>query len=118
VLDEDDSFESRCNMAMVSLEPVPGEELIASRDFHQSGDLMTMGLVEILHDLQRRDAERLRQLVMRHKAFTGSSRAGHILANWDAYLPKFRKVMPVEYRKALERMESERAQTAQHVAAE
>ena len=37
-------------------------------------------------------------------------RAGHILDNWEAYLPKFVKVMPVEYRKALEAMS--RHQTA------
>jgi glutamate synthase (NADPH/NADH) large chain len=109
VLDEDDSFETRCNMSMIALEPIPEEEKIASRDFNQSGDLLTMGVVEILHDLSRKDAERLYQLILRHKTFTGSSRANHILSNWDTYLPKFRKVMPLEYRKALAAMEKERA---------
>jgi glutamate synthase (NADPH/NADH) large chain len=109
VLDEDDTFESRCNMSMIALEPVVEEERIASRDFHQSGDLMTAGVVEILHDLGRKDGERLYQLILRHRSFTGSSRANHILSNWDDYLPKFRKVMPLEYRKALAAMEKERA---------
>jgi len=109
VLDEDETFESRCNMSMIALEPVPEEETIASRDLHQSGDLLTMGVVEILHDLGKKDAERLYQLILRHKSFTGSTRAGDILANWDAYLPKFRKVMPLEYRKALAAMEKEQA---------
>ena len=117
VLDEDESFESRCNMAMVELEPILEEEKLAGRDFGQHGDLETMGVVDILHDLQRRDAERLYQLILRHKTFTGSSRANHILANWDEYLPKFRKVMPVEYRKALQKMEKAR-EAAQQVAAE
>ncbi len=31
----------------------------------------------------------------------GQARARHILENWETYLPKFRKVMPVEYRRAL-----------------
>ncbi|WP_423069510.1 glutamate synthase large subunit [Devosia sp. CN2-171] len=117
VLDEDESFESRCNMAMVELEPVVEEERLNGRDFGHHGDLETMGVVEILHDLQRRDAERLYQLILRHKSFTGSSRANHILSNWDEYLPKFRKVMPTEYRKALQRMEKAR-EAAQQVAAE
>jgi len=117
VLDEDESFESRCNMSMVELEPIPEEETLRAREFGESGDLMTMGVVEILHDLQRRDAERLYQLIARHKSFTGSSRANHILSNWDEYLPKFRKVMPTEYRKALQRMEKAR-EAAQRVAAE
>ena len=117
VLDEDDSFESRCNMSMVELEPVVEEERRNERDFGHHNDLETMGVVEILHDLQRRDAERLYQLIARHKSFTGSSRANHILSNWDEYLPKFRKVMPIEYRKALQKMEKAR-EAAQQVAAE
>jgi glutamate synthase (NADPH/NADH) large chain len=32
VLDEDGSFESRCNMAMVELEPVPEEEAINEQE--------------------------------------------------------------------------------------
>jgi glutamate synthase (NADPH/NADH) large chain len=117
VLDEDDSFESRCNMSMVELEPVVEEETLHGREFGHHGDLETMGVVEILHDLQRRDAERLYQLILRHRGFTGSSRANHILSNWDEYLPKFRKVMPTEYRKALAKMEQAR-EAAQRVAAE
>jgi glutamate synthase (NADPH/NADH) large chain len=109
VLDEDESFESRCNMSMVELEPITDEERIATRAFGQSGDLETAGVVEIMRDLRRNDAERLYQLILRHKSFTGSSRANHILSNWDEYLPKFRKVMPVEYKKALARLEQEQA---------
>jgi glutamate synthase (NADPH/NADH) large chain len=30
------------------------------------------------------------------------------LAHWDAFLPKFRKVMPVEYRRALAELAKER----------
>ena len=55
------------------------------------------------------DAERLRALITRHKSFTGSSVAEKILANWAAYLPKFKKVMPVEYRRALAELEKEQA---------
>ena len=32
VLDEDESFKSRCNLAMVELEPVPEEEQVAEED--------------------------------------------------------------------------------------
>jgi glutamate synthase (NADPH/NADH) large chain len=85
------------------------EEAISARDYGHAGDLETKGLVEIISDLGRGDAERLRQLVARHKSFTGSRRAAEILDNWDAYLPKFRKVMPVEYRRALAELEKEQA---------
>jgi glutamate synthase (NADPH/NADH) large chain len=109
VLDEDGSFESRCNMSMVELEPVVEEEMLLEREYGHGGDLETSGLVEIMSNLGNGDAERLRALVTRHRSFTGSARAAEILANWDAYLPKFKKVMPVEYRRALAELEKEQA---------
>jgi len=116
VLDEDGTFESRCNMSMIELEPVVEEEAINAREFGHGGDLETKGLVEIMGDLRNGDAERLRQLILRHKHFTGSTVAEKILADWPAYLPKFKKVMPVEYRKALAEIEKEQARLS--VAAE
>ncbi len=111
VLDEDNSFETRCNMAMVDLEPIPEEEDLSERELHQIGDMETGGLVHILSDMTRNDATRLRTLITRHRQFTGSKRAAEILDNWDSYLPKFRKVMPVEYRRALTELEArERAE--------
>jgi glutamate synthase (NADPH/NADH) large chain len=115
VLDEDGSFESRCNMSMVELEPVAEEEMLSEREFGHAGDLETSGLVEIMSNLGAGDAARLKALIQRHRSFTGSSVAEKILADWDAWLPKFRKVMPVEYRRAL--AELEKAQAMQ-VAAE
>jgi len=109
VLDEDGSFESRCNMAMVELEPVVEEEMLAEREYGHGGDLETSGVVEILSNLGDGDADRLRALVQRHKSFTGSARAQEILDNWATYLPKFKKVMPVEYRRALAELEKEQA---------
>ena len=54
-----------------------------------------------MRDMTRFDAERLHQLISNHAAYTGSTRAHLILDNWDEYKGKFRKVMPVEYRRAL-----------------
>jgi glutamate synthase (NADPH/NADH) large chain len=47
------------------------------------------------------DAERLFQLISNHAHYTNSKKAQDILNDWDAYLPKFKKVMPTEYRRAL-----------------
>jgi glutamate synthase (NADPH/NADH) large chain len=116
VYDPDGSFESRCNMSLVELEPVVEEEMLAAREFGHAGDIETKGLVEILSGLGGGDAERLRHLVARHRSFTGSTVAAAILDDWADALPKFRKVMPVEYRRALAALEREQAQT--HVAAE
>jgi glutamate synthase (NADPH/NADH) large chain len=105
VLDEAGDFASRCNMAMVELEPVPEEDDILEKLHHHGGDLAHKGRVDVSGDMTRHDEERLFQLISNHMHYTGSTRAKEILDNWADYRPKFRKVMPVEYRRALEDME-------------
>jgi len=80
VLNLDQKFERRCNTSMVALEAVEDEA----------------------------DVALLKKLISRHARYTGSARARRVLANWDAMLPKFVRVMPTEYRKALEARERER----------
>jgi glutamate synthase (NADPH) large chain len=109
VLDEDGTFASRCNLAMVELEPVPAEEEASERIYHHAHDLETHGRVEVLEDMTRYDEERLRLLISRHARFTGSARAAAMLENWSAWRAKFRKVMPLEYRRALAEMDKTRA---------
>jgi glutamate synthase (NADPH/NADH) large chain len=106
VLDDDDTFASRCNLAMVELEPMPGEEDINSKIFHHARDLEAHGLVDIMADMSRFDAHRLHHLIARHARFTDSLIAAKILGDWKAWYPKFRKVMPVEYRRALNEMKA------------
>jgi glutamate synthase (NADPH) large chain len=101
VLDEDGGFAERCNLAMVELEPVAEEEERMQKSYHQGGDLDFHGRVDVMRDMTRYDAERLHQLIANHATYTGSARARMILERWDEYKGKFRKVMPVEYRRAL-----------------
>ncbi|HPJ73171.1 MAG TPA: hypothetical protein PK636_10840, partial [bacterium] len=79
VYDENELFDTRCNLDMVELESVWLPE----------------------------DAGELRSLIENHYLATGSARAGWILDNWEARLPLFVKVMPIDYRVALERMKLE-----------
>jgi glutamate synthase (NADPH/NADH) large chain len=113
VLDEQGDFEQRCNLAMVELEPVLAEDDALENLEHQGGDLETHGLVDISHDMSRNDALRLRLLIERHTHYTGSARGRQILDNWRDYLPKFVKVMPVDYRRALQEMQAAQAATGQ-----
>jgi glutamate synthase (NADPH/NADH) large chain len=106
VLDEAGDFAKLCNMAMVELEPVLSEEMINENTYHQSGDLEAHGRVDVFEDLLDSDVERLHILITRHAKLAGSKRAADILADWKTYLPKFRKVMPVEYRRALKEMKA------------
>ena len=76
VYDEDGLFDVRCNLEMVDLEPV-----------RLAGDI----------------AE-LRRLVTRHALFTKSRTAQRILDQWEAHLPRFVKVFPMEYRRVLGQM--------------
>ena len=109
VLDEDGGFARRCNLSMVELEPVMEEEEMIARHYHQAGDLDMHGRVDVMADMSRFDAERLHQLIANHVRYTGSRRGQEILGNWPTYLPKFRKVMPVEYRRALAELKAREA---------
>jgi glutamate synthase (NADPH/NADH) large chain len=113
VLDEHGDFDQRCNLAMVELEPIADEDDALEELDHQGGDLETHGRVNIRHDMTRHDAWRLRQLVERHVHYTASARGRYILDNWNDYLPKFVKVMPVDYRRALLEMQNAKVTAAQ-----
>ena len=103
VLDEAGDFTKRCNLSMVELAPVPEEDKTIGENEAQGGELETHGVVNINH-LEHSDATILRRLIQNHLRYTASPRARTILDNFDAYLPKFVKVMPVEYRRALAEM--------------
>jgi glutamate synthase (NADPH) large chain len=47
------------------------------------------------------DACFLRELIGRHQAETGSAVAASLLADWDAALPRFGRVMPRDYKRVL-----------------
>ncbi|HVI50345.1 MAG TPA: glutamate synthase large subunit [Candidatus Sulfotelmatobacter sp.] len=113
VLDEAGDFSRRCNMSMVELEPVAAEDTNAleAQDW-SGGQLEGHGLVDVSADMTRNDAQRLRALIENHRRYTNSARAHDILLNWEYYMPKFVKVMPVDYRKALEAMQKTQAQDA------
>lgn len=105
VLDEAGDFSERCNMAMVDLEPVPEEDDLLEKLHHHGGDLAHMGRVDVTSAMNHHDEERLFQLITNHLHYTGSNRAKEILDDWESFRPKFVKVMPTEYRRALQEME-------------
>ena len=109
VLDKDSNFDQLCNLAMVELEPIPVEDDLLETLAHQGGDMETHGRIHIMTDMTRHDAQRLKRLIQNHKHYTGSQRAQHILENWNEFLPRFIKVMPVDYRAALKQIQAEQA---------
>ncbi|MGK9475533.1 glutamate synthase large subunit [Melioribacter sp. OK-6-Me] len=76
VYDETQLFDTKCNLDMVDLESV----------------------------WDKNDIVFLRSLIEKHYYFTNSPRAKMILERWESSLPLFVKVIPIEYRKVLERM--------------
>ncbi len=87
VLDENQLFDTRCNLEMVDIEPVT----------------------------EREDIERLRSLIENHLNYTGSALAKTILADWVSMIPRFVKVMPIDYKRALERIKREESREAEVV---
>ena len=105
VLDEAGDFAKRCNLSMVDLQPVPEEEALIEKHQHHGGDLESHGLVDITSGMDKKDATRIHELLVRHLKYTGSTKAKDILDRWAEFLPKFVKVMPVEYARALADLE-------------
>ncbi|MCW5604823.1 MAG: glutamate synthase large subunit, partial [Burkholderiales bacterium] len=89
VYDEDGSFASYCNTAMVKLEPLLTE---AEQDARVSRDVWHMG---------EADEVLAKRFIENHHRFTGSARAQKILTDWAAARGRFVKVFPDEYRRAL-----------------
>jgi len=76
VYNESGLFDTRCNLDMVDLESV----------------------------WTQADKTELGTLIETHLKLTGSRTAQRILDDWEACLPLFVKVMPIDYRRSLERM--------------
>lgn len=91
VLDDDGKFEQRCNTAMVDLERIAAEPANADGDVD----------MDIMGDHLAHDAARLHKILENHARYAGSVRAQEILDDWVNYLPRFIKIMPVDYRRAL-----------------
>ena len=85
VYDEDGLFSKRCNPSMVSLEKVETKEAQVKGAQH----------------LNQPDEVILKTLIEKHFKFTNSERAKFILDNWDKTRTQFIKVMPNEYKRAL-----------------
>ncbi len=87
VLDLDGDFERRCNLSMVSLQPVlpPGSH---TRDATPGAadETLLLGLLE------------------RHHLLTGSKLAHTVLTDWPRFRSRFIHVLPNEYRRALQEM--------------
>jgi len=89
VLDEHQLFDTLCNLDMVDLEPL----------------------------WQPEDERLLRDLIRRHQHWTASQQAARILDNWQEMFGKFVKVMPIDYRKALQRLREREAVGAEQTVA-
>jgi glutamate synthase (ferredoxin) len=73
ILDEAGDFATRCNKELVGLEPLNEPE----------------------------ELEIVLKMIQRHQAYTGSTRAAVVLADWKNLAPKFVKVMPQDYKRVL-----------------
>jgi len=61
-----------------------------------------LGTVELSEVTLPEDIAELQELITRHEMYTGSTIAAKILDDWALALKQFKRVMPVDYRKAME----------------
>jgi glutamate synthase (ferredoxin) len=65
--------------------------------------LCNMEMVE-LEAMDEVDRTEVHRLILTHADFTGSEKAKSILNNWKGELTNFVKVIPTDYKKALEKL--------------
>ncbi len=96
VIDDAGDFEQRVNHQMVGIERIdPDESAPPGVGSNPTPD-------ELLADPLRYDVWRLRTLLGRQARLANSSRAQAILNRFDDHLPRFYKVVPHEFRRALQ----------------
>ena len=61
--------------------------------------------VDLFGDMKIKDIEELKTLLQKHVDYTGSLLAKDILENYEAWLPHFKKIVPVNYAHMLENIE-------------
>ena len=74
VLDEDDTFASRCNMEMIEIDSLEDPEEI----------------------------NQLKEMIRKHYKYTESSLAKRVLQDWDGMASRFARVMPRDYKRMLQ----------------
>ncbi|MBX9868792.1 MAG: glutamate synthase subunit alpha, partial [Burkholderiaceae bacterium] len=98
VYDPEGEFAPKCNLSMVSLEPVlAGDVQAASVDpsiWHH----------RVMGGERETDEAILRNLIERHFKHTGSTRARNLLDDWARSRAQFVKVFPTDYKRALGEM--------------
>ncbi len=99
VLDEAGDLEKRLNTEMVAVEPVEADAKLLAKLTSPAN--VVPSLDQLMGDMRFDDAERLHALIARHAHYTNSKKAHAILKDFAKYLPKFKKVMPTEYKRAL-----------------
>jgi glutamate synthase domain-containing protein 3 len=81
VLDDQGDFPTQVNQEMVDLEDLADEA----------------------------DQRRVRKMIERHVQYTASGRGQHVLDHWDELLPRWVKIMPKDYKRALADMQRDAA---------
>ncbi len=110
VYDPDGEFAAKCNLAMVTLDPVlSGAEQEAKIDRALWHSVVRNGEGQT-------DEAILKGLIERHFKHTGSTRARNLLDDWVNARGKFIKVFPTEYKRALGELNADR-QTKEKIAA-
>jgi glutamate synthase domain-containing protein 3 len=63
-----------------------------------------LGMVELERLEEAEDIAEVAELIRLHQEYTGSTVAAQLLDDWDGAVRQFVKVMPIDYRRALNEM--------------
>lgn len=108
VYDPEKTFERKCNLSMVTLEPVLScfeqEASVEKAVWHRMSR----------HGDPQTDEAILKHLIENHFTYTGSMTARKLLEDWSICRQHFIKVFPMEYRRALQDLYAEKEETKEN----
>ena len=76
-----------------------------------SRSMVNMGMVELERLYDEEEIDKVKGMIEKHRDLTDSSVAKRILDEWEEFLPRFIKVMPTDYKRALAELAGEQPAT-------
>ena len=103
VYDKEDNFSSKCNFSMVETQKI------------DKGDSDSFNNIFNKFSFLDSDELRIKELLTRHTNYTNSSRSRFILNNFDEEIKYFVKVLPIDFKKAIENKKLENSKEGKDV---
>ncbi|MFL2679763.1 MAG: glutamate synthase large subunit [Alphaproteobacteria bacterium] len=103
IYDENKNFSESCNLSMVEIHNLEKDNISQTKDIFNK------------YTFLESDSERIKEMLTRHTNYTNSMKSRVILNNFNEELQKFVKVVPIDFKKAIENKNLETSKTGKDI---